>query len=302
MIQANPNYIGTLVLKANKEIKMPEFGRSEEERMAQYLYYKSHYFDFVDLADPNTLRTPFLFQRVNYYLEKLTPNHPDSIITSLDYILERMESAEINYQYYLSHYLNHYAQTKVVGYDAIYVHLADNYYGKGKAYWAEEETIDKIIDRSNKLKPVLLGEIGADIMVYGEDGTPVSISDIDYEYLVLLFWAPDCGHCKKSMPGFIEFAENYKELNIKVFAICTKYRDKVKDCWEYVNDKNMLGFINGADEFNKSDFKIKYYVSSTPKVYILDKNREILMKNIGAEQLDRVFEEILTRAEEESSQ
>lgn len=298
MIAAHPDFMSTVLLKANKEIEMPEFGASEEEQMKQYRYFKAHYFDHIDLGDPRVLRTPFLYHRVKYYVDKLTPAHPDSVSQSIDSIMHWMSPSEDSYRVYLSHFLNSYIKAKIVGYDAVYVHLVDNYYAKGKTPWVQEENILKILDHANKLRPVLIGETGADIKVFKEDGTPVSISDIDYEYLVLLFWAPDCGHCKKSMPDFVEFNEKYAELGVKTFAICTKYRDKVKGCWESVKEKNMTGFINAADEFNRSGFKVKYFVDSTPKVYILDKNREILMKNIGAHQLDAVFEQILSRKNE----
>ena len=293
LIENKPEYLSSLLLRANKEIKMPEFGETEEERLKQYRFYKSHYFDHIDLTHPATLRTPFLFHRVNYYLDKLTPAHPDSLAMSLDTILQAMQPNEETFMYYLSHYLNKYAQAKIVGHDAVYVYLAENYYGAGLATWAKEENVAKIMDRSNRLKPILIGKNGPDIKVFGEDGTPISISEIDYEYLILLFWAPNCGHCKKSMPDFIEFNEKYKDKGIKTFAICTKYREKVKDCWEYVKEKDMLGFINGADEFNQSNFKLLYNVDSTPKIFILDKDRKIIMKNIGASQLERVFEEVI---------
>lgn len=299
LIEANPGYMSTVLLKANKEVKLPEFGQTEEGRLKQYYYFKKHYFDYIDLSDPRTVRTPFLYHRINYYVDKLTPKDPDSIAQSIDSILYRMGTESEGFKYYVSHFLNDYAQTKIVGLDGVYVHLVENYYAKGLTPWVQEENMLKILDRARKLKPVLIGKTGADIRVFQEDGTPVSISDIDYEYLVLLFWAPDCGHCKKSMPEFVAFNERFKDLGVKTFAICTKYREKVKGCWESVKEKNMTGFINAADENNQSNFKLKYFVDSTPKVYILDKNREIIMKNIGANQLDEVFEHIFEQKEQE---
>ncbi|MBT8229096.1 MAG: TlpA family protein disulfide reductase, partial [Bacteroidia bacterium] len=202
------------------------------------------------------------------------------------------------FKYYLSHFLNTYAKSKIVGYDAIYVYLVDNYYSKGKAPWVEEENLLKLEDNANKVRPVLIGKQGPDITVYDEMNNPISISDIEYEYLVLLFWSPDCGHCKKTMPDFIEFDKKWRDRGVRTFAICSKHQEKVKDCWEYVKEKDMLGFINAADEFHRSRFKLKYNVQSTPKVFILDKNREILMKNVGGDQLDRVMEELLKRENE----
>ncbi len=289
----HPEYISSQMLKANKEIIVPDFKDAEDANIKRYEYYRGHYFDNIEMGNPATLRTPFLHQRVDYYLNKLTPNHPDSISNALDYILAKMQPAPETFKYYLSHYLNEYAGSKIVGFDAIYVHLVDNYYANGKASWVEEDNLNKIVKRANDIRPTLIGKIGSDLTVYGEDGTPITISDLDYEYLVLLFWAPDCGHCKKSMPDYVKFNEKWESKGVKTLAICTKHQDKTKTCWESVKEKKMEGFINAADEFHKSRFKIKYNVTSTPKLFILDKNREIVMKNIGADQLDAVMDEII---------
>jgi hypothetical protein len=45
------------------------------------------------------------------------------------------------------------------------------------------------------------------------------------------------------------------------------------------------------------DLKLKYNVTQTPKVFNLNKDREILMKNIGPEELEPVFEDIFIREE-----
>ncbi len=293
ILEYHSETMAAMLIRSNISIDVPDFPNSENPKMDRYRYYKSHYFDNVNLSDPNSLRTPFLQQRVDYYITKLTPNHPDSIAVSVDSILSWMSPAPETFKYYLSYFLNKYAVSKVVGYDAVYVHIVDKYYATGMADWVDEENLAKIIDNANKIKPVLIGNIGENITVYDEFNNPMSIDDIDYEYLVLLFWSPDCPHCKKTMSQFIEFDKKWREKGVRTFAICSKHKDAIKECWEYVEEKDMLGFINGADEFHRSRFKIKYNVQTTPKIFILDKNREILMKNIGGDQLERVMEEIL---------
>jgi len=293
MSEANPDFISSQMLLANKEIVVPDFADSENPGLQRYLYYRDHYFDYIDLGNPDILRTPFLHQRIDYFLNKLTTNHPDSINVAMDFLLERMEPAPETFKYYLSHYLNHYSASKLVGYDAIYVYLVDNYYAKGKAPWVEEDNLIKIVDKANRTRPTLIGKIGADLEVYGENGDTIVMSEIDYEYLVLVFWAPDCGHCKKSMPKYIEFNERWAPKGVKTLAICTKLQDKTKTCWDYIKEKKMEGLINAVDTYHDSRFKIKYNVVNTPKVYILDKNREILIKHIGVDQLDEVLDQII---------
>lgn len=300
IIENHPTTISSLILKSSEEIEVPEFKDAEDQQLARFRYYKKHYFDNVDLANPSTLNIGVLPNKVTNYLEKLTSNHPDSLSKSLDFLLTEMEPAESTFRFYLSTFLSNYGNSKVIGYDAIYVHLVDNYYSKGKAPWVNEENLTKIIDNANKIRPTLIGKIGSDLTVYKEDGkTPVTLSEIEYEYLVLLFWAPDCGHCTKMMPDFVAFNNHWKDTGVKLFAICTKHQDKTQNCWDKLEDKNMLGFINAADQYHRSRFKLKYNVVTTPKVFVLNKEREILMKNIGADQLDAVMRDIFKRNNQE---
>ena len=95
------------------------------------------------------------------------------------------------------------------------------------------------------------------------------------------------------MPDFVTFEEAYRDKGVKVLAVCTKHKEKMKTCWESVTEKNMLNFVNVADEFHRSRFKIKFNVKTTPKVFILDQERTILMKNIGVEQIPPVIDELL---------
>ena len=300
LIKTNPNFVSSKMIKVNTEINVPDFSDLANPGQAKYEYYKSHYFDYLDFTDPSALRSPYLYQRVNYYIEKLTMHHPDSVAHSLDDILHKMEPAPETFKYYLSHMLNKYSASKVVGFDAVYVHLVDEYYSKGKTPWVEEENLEKIIDRANKVRPTLIGKIGHDCEFYLEDGSPLKISDIEYEYLVLLFWAPDCGHCKKAMPDFVAFNSKWKDKGVKTLAVCSKLGEKEKDCWEMLEEKDMLGFINVSDKMHKSKYKVHYNVSKTPKVFVLDANREILIKDIGGDQLESVMDEII-RIEKEDA-
>lgn len=294
VVAKNPKSITSLFLKSNAALAFPEFqGSDEDKQLQRYLYYKEHYFDNLDFNHPAVIRTPLLDQRISYYLKNLTPQHPDSINESLDVILSKFDHATEGYKYYLSTNLNEYANAKIIGFDAVYVHLAENYYGPTKSPWVDQETLNKIKDNARRVKPVLLGKTGADLTFYKEDGSALKMSDIDYEYLVVLFWAPDCGHCKKSMPDYIEFEKKFREQGVKLLAVCTKLKETEGQCWDYVKEKDMEGFIVVSDPDHKSRFKIKYNVQTTPKSFVLDKDRKILMKNLGGHQLEEVMNEII---------
>ena len=48
-----------------------------------------------------------------------------------------------------------------------------------------------------------------------------------------------------------------------------------------------------GDQYHKSRFRDIYNVVSTPRVFILDKNKEILLKRVPTEKLDEIMESLV---------
>ena len=59
----------------------------------------------------------------------------------------------------------------------------------------------------------------------------------------------------------------------------------------------MQDLINAADQYQKSRILSKYYATSTPKIFIIDKEQKIVIKKVPAENLDAVLVQ-LTSTEE----
>ena len=185
--------------------------------------------------------------------------------------------------------------------DAAYVHLVEKYYATGQAPWTEEEQLNKIIDNAKALKPLLIGKIAPDIELETIDGTKQSLHDVDSEYTILYFWRYDCGHCKKSTPYMKDFYEKFKDRGVKVVSVCTKFTDEVEGCWEYIDEKEIGDWMHFVDRYHRSRYMKVYNIKSTPQLYILDRNKEILSKRIGAEQLEEVMDRIIELREQEAN-
>ncbi len=294
-----PQSIAAILIKANMPFEFPEWdGTPEEIEHQKFLYYKEHYFDKIDLKHPAILRTPIVHERINYYEESLTYKEPDSLIKSIDYLLGMMDEGSEIYRYYLSYFLNKYANSKYIGMDAVYVHLALEYYGKGKASWVSEENLKEIVGNARKMAPVLINKKAPEFHVTKEDGTPIVLSELQNQYTVVVFWKPSCGHCTKAMPHIIEFQEKYRDKGVEVVAICTERGKKVQDCWQGVKDKHMENLINGVDEFGQDRTVARYYAVNTPMIYVIDKDKVIKIKKIPAENLGAVMDQIMTTEEE----
>jgi thiol-disulfide isomerase/thioredoxin len=295
LINDNSKTITALLIKANREAQIPEFeGSVEEVNLKKFNFYKEHYFDNIDLHDQATLFSPFIHNKIESYMENLTAPIPDSINKSVDYILGKMPLQSEIWKYYVAHFLNKYARSQYVGMDAVYVHLVKNYYAKGLTPWVDQEKLIKIIDNAVRMENTLIGKTAPDVKLYKEDKTPVKLSEIEAEYTVLFFWKPDCGHCKASMPAVIDFQEKYRDKGVKVVAVCTRLGSKVNECWTIEKELKMdKFFLHLADENNLSNFHSEYNIQTTPAIFVLDKDKKILIKQIPGEKLGEIMDNFL---------
>lgn len=274
-------------------------GTPEEIQRQQYLYYKDHYFDNVDLSDARGLRSTYLNKKIDYYLDKLVVPVPDSLIRELDYLLGEMRAAPELFRVYVSKFLNQYAASKIVGHDAVYAHLGEKYYMSGLTPWVDSTTLAKIGENVTKLQPLLIGQPAPPLLTKRRDGSELDIYALDAAFTVLFFFDPECGVCKKQTPVLVEFAKSYADRDVKVVGVCTKLGQTGEDCWTYVDEKAGMAeyVINTNDPYHRSRFKIAYDVVSTPQIFVLDVDKRIVSKKISAEQLPDVIDQLLEMQE-----
>ena len=174
-----------------------------------------------------------------------------------------------------------------MGMDAVFVHLAEKYYMTNQAFWIDSVQLFKISDRVRSIKPTLIGSPAPPIY-YMKDrkGMQIPLYSIDAEFTILVFWDPDCGHCKKEMPKIDEVYQKYKTRSLKVYAVCTEVE---QEKWIKYLDSHPYGWINVADFELHSPFRDLYDISSTPKIFLLDKDKKIVAKKIAHEALDEIL-------------
>lgn len=285
-VKEHPQSFVAAVINANKPNNPPPFDEvsdEDERRNAQLEWLREHYFDPIDLGDERLLRTPFLFSRINYYVDRLFIQHPDSISQAIDFVLAKMDPKSEMFKYYVVHFTNKAAKSDIVGMDGVYVHMIDNYYRNGLAYWSDPEQLATMIENADKNRPLLIGKAAPNLEMTRRDGSPVNLYDLDARYTVLYFWQFACPSCKKSTPHMKEFYAKWKSKGVEVFAVCTKQRELPK-CWEYIDENEIGEWLHATDKYQR--FARDYNVISTPSIFVLDENKKIVSKRIGAQQLD----------------
>lgn len=93
------------------------------------------------------------------------------------------------------------------------------------------------------------------------------------------------------MPAVKEFADAYKNKGVTVVTVCTEAGKNTPKCIDYAEEKGFHeGIIATYDEHQR--YRRKLYINTTPKVFILDANKEIVLKDIDAKKLGMVIDAI----------
>ncbi|MBL4709158.1 MAG: redoxin domain-containing protein [Flavobacteriales bacterium] len=243
-----------------------------------FYYYKTHYFDNFDFNDERLLRTPSFNKKMMYYVDKLTLQDADSIIASVDYLLNKVKDNKTLFKFTLSQLTSKYERSENMGFDAIFVHLGKSYFMKGKANeWFSDDQMKKMAERVTALDPLLIGKQAPNIVVKDTSQTKfLELYDVEAEYTILYIWSPDCGHCKTATPKLKKLYDKMKDKGVKVFAVGNDYENEP---WIKFINKHNLDWINGSDGPSfRSNYQRDYDVFSTPQTYLLDKNKKSFRK------------------------
>ncbi len=320
-----PNSFYAKFLKSLEEIEIPDCPKDDAgkclDSIFDYKYYKSHYFDNTDFTDDRMLRTPTFHRKVMDYLDKIIPQTPDSISIYCGQILEKSRPNKEMFKYWLITFLNHYANSNIMCQEAIYVYLVENYYAKGDAPWVSEEDLLRITDRAKKLKPTLCGKVAPNMYLRDTSNNLIQMHSVKAKYLMLYFYDPDCGHCKKETPQMVKAHRKIVDsmhVDLKVIAAPTMHLHKgdydenknpvfstdPKDRAEWTNfirQYDLLYWINASDLYLQDNFRMNYDINSTPVVLLLDADKKIIAKRFNDEQLKRIIEDLEKRAGKKSN-
>ena len=291
-IKAHPTTFVSKIFRAMEEPIVPEapiLANGRKDSTFGYRYYKSHFFDNIDFSDDRLLRTPIFHNKIKQYLDKLTPQTPDSINISTDLIIEKGRANEEVFKYLVNWITYTYESSKIMGMDAVFVHLVNRYHSKKQTPWIDSTQLYKVINRAYILEPLLIGKKAPAVLMQDTTGKEVALYNVKARYTILLFWDENCGHCKKEMPKIVELYKKLKSKDVQIFAYETEDSPKL---WKKFIKDNNLQFINGyqPDQYKRAVTKKIYDIYSTPVIYLLDENKIIKAKRIDAEQLGNLIE------------
>lgn len=303
-----PNKFAAQEIRMSVEAQPP--AELEDDKLASYYFYKDHYFDNINLKDERIVRTPVFHGRLDNYINTTISSNPDTLILAIDDLVSKLEPGSEVFKYVVHYTTYNFETSKIMGMDKVFVHMVDTYYAAGKAFWMDDDKLEAIVEKADSKRYTLIGMKAPELILQDTTGNWISTyKDIPQEYVVLYFYNPDCGHCKKETPKLVEFYNQCDKDKIMVYTVSSDNSSK----WvEFIKDFEM-NFINvsipaeayedaefatnlirtGKTNYHSLKFQESFDVFSTPKIIILDKDRVIKAKDIGVEQVQTILDRFL---------
>lgn len=285
IIKKYPNYFMSKLFNAIEEPEIPKelptLPDGSKDSSYPRIFYKTHYWDKYDFHDDRLIYSPLYERKLDDYLTKLVIPVPDSVQAEADMLLAKTKGSEEHFKYTLW-YLTRWTETsKIMGMDQAFVYLVENYYMKGAATWVDSAQLEKYIKRAGDIAPNMIGKPAMDMRMLDTSATNViPLSSVKADYTLLIFWSPDCGHCKKEIPQFDSlYHAALKKYNVKIYAVDA---DLETEKWKkFIKENNLNeGWIHVHDPSRTTNFRAFYDVYSTPTIYLLDENKVIRGKRI----------------------
>ena len=292
------------------EPKVPDAPEHVEDKaMWQYQWYRAHFWDRVDFSDPRLVRDGTFDQLISRYWAKVLPQIPDTMMLEANALLQKTLEADNQdmFKYVLHHMTYASESSKIMCMDKVFVELVNAYYRTGLVDWLNDEQLQKILDRADDLKHTLCGNRPPNITLPDLDQDSwVDLYSIDAKYTLVCIWESTCGHCKKEMPKLERIYDEWKPRGLEIFAIGNDFepepwqeyvREKELDAWINVSDNPLINaqdsatslIYGGVTNLESLNFRTTFDVYATPKMFLLDEDKKIIAKQVGAVQLAEIL-------------
>ena len=269
----------TTVQKKERKFIMPIVPDELVVPLDRANYLVIHYWDNFDFSDTAYIHLPSITeQAMADYIEILPHANKDTAYNSIKNTLIKAEINNDMRSYFLDIYNKYlYDPNSPLRNEEFYIPVLSYILESRKTNETNKERADF------KLKMLLKNRIGEKAtnftytLASGKTGT---LYDIKSEYTIVLFYNPDCHACAELIEAIKSSSIINEKLENKSLSILSFYPDADLEIWKkHMNDIPSL-WINGYDKNQIVQNKRLYDLKAIPTLYLLDSNKQIILKDV----------------------
>lgn len=304
VIEKDEDALLSVIFKSMKETQLPENLKhpvTRQDTINQYRFFKDHYWDNIDLMDGRLVRTPILEGKLKQYLNNYVSPEADSIIYEFNWMIALGRNDDEMFKYLIGYFVDNYVQPKIMGQDKVFLHVYERFIAgeNPKVNWLNEKQKDAIQKRAYMLMANQIGAKAWDMNMVDVNNKARTLYNEKNDFTIVLFWDIHCGTCKAEIPVLDSFYQaNWKKNKVGIYSVMIN-EDAVKEWPDYIakNGKEWAhvhqtkALKESEEKAGKPSFRQLYDIRSTPTIFLLDKDKNILTKNITLNDLNNVLQE-----------
>lgn len=257
-------------------------------------FLAAHYWDRFDFGDTLLYRqNEEVEQAFANYLEVLTWVSPEKVAVSVDSLLHKAWRADEQqpekkaYDYFtgqLEHYL--YEPNSPVRNDELYLIVL-----KRILRLSGPEPIRKVrpayqYDELMRNRPGTSANPLSYVTCTGQAG---SLYLLKTPYVLLFFYDPDCPACRQMLPLLSESSVIREMLRKKELTLLALYTDRNAGLWREHVGGMPSEWLHAYDREGEVRLKGTYSLRALPQLYLLDKDKKVLVKDGTFPQIEKAL-------------
>lgn len=297
-----PQSLLTVLLNTMKRPTPPPVPvvNGKADTLYPYRFVKEHFWDDVMFNDDRLLRTPFFEPKLDDYFKFYVSPDPDSIIAEVKYMLLSARTGKEIYPYLLTKFTNKYINPEYMGQDKVFVYIFEQFYAKGDTVLLNAASRKTITERAYSLMANQLGLPAPQLDLTDTTGAKTSLYQIKAPFTVVAFWDPNCGHCKEEIPRLDSlYRAKWKTKGVAVYSV-NIYETEIPAWKKFIAEKKLSpdwiqayqtkAAKTAEEKAGIPNFRQLYDIFKTPTIYLLDKDKRIIAKQLSLEQFDALMD------------
>ena len=290
----NKSNVGVEIKNSDPAFPLPEIPLLITGTQEGAIYLSKHFWDLFPFTDTKLISQPDITEQGFVdYIQLLNDIPYDHVESSISIMLNKAKVKPEMYKHFVSLFEKYlYDPNSPFRNDELYIPVLDNTLKSGllsetkqSVYSFQQEMILK-----NRL-----GSKATDFVYTLANGDKKTMHTLESDYLILFFTNPDCPTYasvtqEMSKSEVLKSIFSLNSSDKKLLTILSVYPDRDLDLWRKALPKMpQENWVNTYDAGTQITNKKLYDIKAIPTLYLLDKSKNIILKDTSLEEIEGYF-------------